>query len=106
LVINRKVQLLLTTDVDLNEVIQAASYMKVRSYVSMMLDKIGCTLISMFSKFTMCVNVLIVKVRAMYMSASYDKLADEYAGSNYGCFVVCHDGWDFVIKQFFGVSVY
>jgi hypothetical protein len=47
-------------------------------------DKIDPTLISMFSKFTVCVNALIVKAHAMYMPASYDKLVNEYIGSSYG----------------------
>jgi hypothetical protein len=46
--------------------------------------KINCALISMFFKFTMCVKALIVKVRTMYMSTSYDELADEYASSSCG----------------------
>jgi hypothetical protein len=53
--------------------------------------KIDHTLISMFSKFTMCVNTLIVKARAMYMSASYDELVDKYVGSSHGWLMVCHD---------------
>jgi hypothetical protein len=68
--------------------------------------KINCALISMFSKFTVCVQALIVKARAMYMSAGYDELTDEYAGSSCGWLVVCHDGWDSIIKQFFGILVY
>jgi hypothetical protein len=106
LVINRKAPLSLATDINLNEVIQAASYLKPGSYVPMTPGKINCTLISMFSKFTVCVKALIVKARAMYMPASYDELADEYVGSSYGWLVVCHDGWDSIIKQFFGISVY
>jgi len=106
LVINRKVPLSLATDVNLNEVIQATSYLKPGSYISMMLGKINRALISMFSKFTMCVMALIVKARTMYMPAGYDKLADEYVGSNYGWLVVCHDGWDSIIKQFFDISLY
>lgn len=96
----------LATDVDLNEVIQAASYLKSGSYVPMTPGKIDCVLISMFSKFTMCVNALIVKARAMYMLAGYNKLIDEYSGSSCGWLAVCHDGWDSIIKQFFDVSVY
>jgi hypothetical protein len=46
--------------------------------------KINRALISMFSKFTVCVQALIVKARAMYMPADYDELTDEYAGSNCG----------------------
>jgi hypothetical protein len=106
LVVNRKASLLLATDVNMNEVIQVASYLKPGSYVLMTFDKIDCALISMFSKFIMCVNVLIVKARAMYMSAGHDELADEYVSSSCGWLVVYHDGEDFVIKQFFGVSVY
>jgi hypothetical protein len=96
----------LATDVNLNEVIQAASYLNPGSYIPMTLGKINRAFISMFSKFTMCVKALIVKARAMYMSVGYDKLADEYAGSSCGWLVVCHDGWDSIIKQFFGISVY
>ncbi|CAM6019383.1 unnamed protein product [Sphagnum balticum] len=84
LVINCKAPLSFATDVDLNEVIQAASYLKPRSYVPMMPGKIDHALISMFSKFTMCVNTLIVKAHAMYMLVDYDELANEYVGSNYG----------------------
>jgi formate/nitrite transporter FocA (FNT family) len=69
-------------------------------------DKIDRTFISMFSKFIVCVNVLIIKVCAMYMSASYDDLADKYVSSNYGWLVVCHDGLNFVIKHFFDVLMY
>jgi hypothetical protein len=73
----------------------------------MMCDKINCVLISMFSKFIVCFNTLIVKVHTMYMLAGYDELADEYASSNYGSLMVCHDGWDSIIKQlFFSVSEY
>ncbi len=72
----------------------------------MMFGKIDHALISMFSKFTMCVNALVVKARAMYMPAGYDELADEYASSNYGWLAVCHDGWDSVTKLFFAISVY
>jgi hypothetical protein len=68
--------------------------------------KINCALISMFSKFTVCVKALIVKARAMYMPAGYDKLVDEYANSSYGWLVVCHDGWNSMIKQFFDISMY
>jgi hypothetical protein len=60
----------------------------------------------MFSKFIMCVNALIVKVRAMYMPTSYNELADKYASFNCGWLVVCHDGWDSISKRFFNVSVY
>jgi hypothetical protein len=60
--------------------------------------KIDCALISMFSKFTMCVNALIVKAHAMYMPTNYSELADEYVGSNCGWLVVCHDDWDSIIK--------
>ncbi|CAM6069157.1 unnamed protein product [Sphagnum tenellum] len=66
-------------DVNLNEVIQAASYLKPGSYVLMTPGKINRALICMFSKFTVCVKALIVKVRAMYMPAGYDELGDEYA---------------------------
>jgi hypothetical protein len=106
LVVNRKVPLSLATDVDLNEVIQATSYLKPGSYVLMTPDKIDRALISMFSKFTVCVNALIVKVRAMYMLANYNELANEYVSSSCGWLVVCHDVWDSIIKQFFDVSVY
>jgi len=84
LVVNCKAPLSLATDVNLNEVIQAASYLKPGSYVPMTPSKINRALISMFSKFTVCVKALIVKARAMYMPASYDELVDEYAGSSCG----------------------
>jgi hypothetical protein len=111
LIVNRKASLLLATDVNLNEVMQAASYLKPGSYVSMTPGKINCAFISMFSKFTVCVKALIVKAlivkaRAMYMPADYDELVDEYASSSCGWLVVCHDGWDSMIKQFFGILVY
>jgi hypothetical protein len=64
----------------------------------MMPSKIDHVLISMFSKFTMCVNALIIKARAMYMSAGYDELVDEYTNSNYGWFAIYHDSWDSIIK--------
>jgi hypothetical protein len=72
----------------------------------MTLGKINRALISMFSKFTVCVKALIVKARAMYMPAGYDEIVDKYAGSSCGWLVVCHDGWDSMIKQFFSISVY
>jgi hypothetical protein len=106
LVVNCKVPLSLATDVNLNEIIQAALYLKLRSYVLMTPGKINRALISMFSKFTVCVKALIIKARAMYMPADYDELVDEYVGSSCGWLVVCHDGWDSMIKQFFGISVY
>jgi hypothetical protein len=68
LVVNRKALLALATNVDLNEVIQAASYLKPGSYIPMTPSKINRALISMFSKFTVCVNMLIVKACTMYMS--------------------------------------
>jgi hypothetical protein len=66
LVVNRKAPLSLATDVNLNEVIQAMSYLKPRSYVPMTPDKIDCALISMFSKFIVCINALIIKVRNVH----------------------------------------
>jgi len=54
LVVNRKAPLSLATDANLNEVIQAASYLKLGSYVQMTPGKINRALISMFSKFTVC----------------------------------------------------
>jgi hypothetical protein len=54
--------------------------------------KIDHTFISMLSKFTMCINVLIVKARAMYMLVDYDKLVDKYTSSSCGWLVVYHDG--------------
>jgi hypothetical protein len=98
LVVNRKVPLSLTTDANLNEVIQASSYLKLGLYVPMTASKIYRAFISMFSKFTVCVKALIVKAHAMYMPASYDELVDKYAGSSYGWLVVCHDGLDSIIK--------
>ncbi len=98
LVVNCKVPLSLATDVDLNEVIQAASYLKLGSYVSVTPGKIDRTLISMFSKFIMCVNAFIVKAHAMYMLLGYNELANEYANSSYGWLVVCYDSWDSIIK--------
>ncbi len=70
LVINCKALLSLATNVDLNEVIQVTSYLKPRSYVPMTPNKINHALISMFSKFTKCINLLIVKACAMYMMCS------------------------------------
>jgi hypothetical protein len=84
LVVNRKAPLSLPTDVNLNEVIQAASYLKPGSYIPMTPGKINRALISMFSKFIVCVQALIVKARAMYMPADYDELIDEYVGSSCG----------------------
>jgi hypothetical protein len=84
LVVNRQAPLSLATDVNMNEVIQAASYLKPGSYIPMTPGKINRALISMFSKFTMCVQALIVKARTMYMPVGYDELTDEYAGSNCG----------------------
>jgi hypothetical protein len=84
LVVNYKALLSLATDVDLNKVIQAASYLKLGSYVPMTSGKIDRALISMFSKFTVCVNVLIIKACTKYMSASYNELVNKYAGSSYG----------------------
>jgi hypothetical protein len=55
LVVNRQAPLSLATDVNLNEVIQAASYLKPGSYIPMTPGKINRTLISMFSKFIVCV---------------------------------------------------
>ncbi len=98
LVVNCEASLSLAIDVDLNEVIQVMLYLKSRLYVSMTPGKIDHALISMFSKFTVWVNALIVKVRAMYMLVDYNELTDEYAGSSYGWLTVYHDGWDFVIK--------
>jgi hypothetical protein len=106
LVVNHKAPLLLATDVDLNEVIQAALYLKLGSYVPMTPGKIDRALISMLSKLTMCVNALIIKARATDMLASYDEVTNEYIDSSCGWLVVCHDSWDSVIKEFFGVSVY
>jgi hypothetical protein len=106
MVVNCKASLLLATNVNLNEVIQATSYLKPRSYVPMTPGKFNRAFISMFSKFTVCVKALIVKVRTMYMLASYDELVDEYVSSSCGWLVVCHDGWDSVIKQFFSISMY
>jgi hypothetical protein len=106
LVVNRKAPLLLTTNVDLNEVIHAASYLKLGLYVPMTPSNIDHALISMFSKFTVCINALIVKACTMYMMVDNDKLANEYVGSSYGWLMVYHDDWDFVIKQFFSISMY
>ncbi len=79
LVVNHKAPLSFATNVNLNEVIQVASYLKPGSYVPMTPGKINRAFISMFSKFTMC-----VKARTMYMPAGYDELTDEYAGSSCG----------------------
>ncbi|CAM6008902.1 unnamed protein product [Sphagnum balticum] len=98
LVVNHKASLSLATDVNLNEVIQAASYLKLGPYVLMTLGKINCAFISIFSKFTMCINMFIVKARVMYMSTGYNKLANKYVSSNYGWPMVYHDGWDSIIK--------
>jgi hypothetical protein len=106
LVINHKAPLSLATDVNLNEVIQVASYLKLGSYIPMTPSKINRVFISIFFKFIVCVKALIVKARTMYMPAGYDELANEYVSSSYGWFVVYHDGWDSIIKQFFGISVY
>ncbi|CAK9209442.1 unnamed protein product [Sphagnum troendelagicum] len=92
LVIKGKAPLSLATDVNLNEIIQAASYLKPGSYVPMTPGKINRAFISMFPKFTVCVKALIVKARAMYMPTAYDELADEYASSSCGWLVVCRDG--------------
>jgi hypothetical protein len=92
LVVNRKAPLSLATDVNLNEVIQATSYLKPRSYILMTPGKINRALISMFSKLTVSVKALIVKACAMYMSVDYHKLVDKFVGSNCGWLVVCHDG--------------
>jgi hypothetical protein len=98
LVVNRNAPLSLATNVDLNEVIQVVSYLKSRSYVPMTPSKMDRPFIYMFSKFTVCVNALIIKARAMYMPANYNELANEYASSSCGWLVVCHDGWDYIIK--------
>jgi hypothetical protein len=92
LVVNYKAPLSLAIAVNLNKVIQVASYLKLGLYVPMTSSKIDRALISMFSKFTVCVNVLIVKACTMYMLAGYEELINKYAGSNCGWLVVCHDG--------------
>jgi hypothetical protein len=61
-------------------------------------DKIDRAFISMFSKFIVCVNMLIVNACAMYMLTSYDEFANELTNSSCDWLVVCHDGWDSIIK--------
>ncbi|CAM6030958.1 unnamed protein product [Sphagnum balticum] len=58
LVVNCKVPLLHTINVDLNEVIQATSYLKPGSHVPMTPGKIDRVLISMFSKFTIWDSII------------------------------------------------
>ncbi|CAM6014945.1 unnamed protein product [Sphagnum balticum] len=84
------VLLLLATNV----VIQVASYLKSRLYIPMTPGKINRALISMFSKFSMCINVLIVKARVMYMPASYDELANKHDAQ------VCNNAAMAVLKRY------
>jgi hypothetical protein len=60
----------------------------------------------MLSKFTMCVNVLIIKAHAMYIPIGYNELVNEYVGFSCGWLMVYHDSWNFFIKQLFDVFVY
>ena len=114
LVVNNKLPLSTTTSDDFNELIDAASYLKRGTYIQMTKRKMDYLLIQMFSSFIADVRALIVTTRALF--AVHDTDAEVLnAGSinnppaaqqSRGWMIVCHDGWDSTLKQFFGVSVF
>ena len=99
LVVNRANALSLATDVDLNAVIDAATYLTPGSYRPMTKGKMDKSLVQMFNSFVLSVKSLFVKARALYAPA-------QDSGECCGWLTVCHDGWDSSVKQFFGVSVF
>jgi len=99
LVVNRKTALSLATDVDLNAVIDAASYLAPGSYKPMTRFELDKSVVHMFNAYVLTVKSLFAKARALYSSTTD-------GGESCGWLTVCHDGWDSSIKQFFGVSVF
>ena len=98
LVVNQRLALSFAVSQYLTEVIELALQLKPGSYKPMTRGKMNAALISMFSGFISSVRTRLVTTRAMFCTDGHAKPT--------GWLIVCHDGWDSTIKQFFGVLVY
>ena len=113
LVVNNKLPISTTTSDDFNDLIHAASHLKIGTYVPMTKRKMDYLLTQMFSSFIANVRELITTTRALFV---YDKnhskdndanaSNDNIPPAHRGWVIVCHDGWDSALKQFFGVSIF
>lgn len=99
LVVNRRLPLSFATDPELTAIIELASHLKPGSYKAMTRGKMDAALASMFSSFVTEIKARLACTRSVYSSADNSNVPP-------GWLIVCHDGWDSTIKQFFGVSVY
>ena len=113
LVVNNKLPISITTSDDFNALIDAASNLKIGTYVPMTKRKMDYLLVQMFSSFIADVRALITTTRALFVHDTPAKSGNKNAAAGdaghhqrRGWMIVCHDGWDSSLKQFFGVSVF
>ncbi|KAI2500536.1 hypothetical protein MHU86_13960 [Fragilaria crotonensis] len=106
LVVNNKLPISTTTSDDFNDLIHAASRLKIDTYVPMTKRKMDYLLIQMFSSFIADVRQLIETTRAHFVYDQNQSKDDDNAAQHRGWVIVCHDGWDSALKQFFGVSIF
>jgi hypothetical protein len=118
LVVNNKLPLSLTTSDDFNALIDAASHLKIGTYVPMTKRKMDYLLVQMFSSFIADVRALITTTRALFVHDTHAESRNKEAADNdarnnntpahqhRGWLIVCHNGWDSAQKQFFGVSIF
>jgi hypothetical protein len=83
--------------------LDAATYLKPRTYKAITNGKLNKCLVLMFSEFVKFTSSPIASTRALFTPDNYDEMVDEALP---GWLIVCHDGWDSAIRQLFGVSVY
>jgi hypothetical protein len=107
LVVNNKLPLSTTTSDEFNELIHAASQLKIGTYVPMTKRKMDYLLVQMFSSFISDVRNLVTTTRALFLYGNnHQETTDDDDHNDRGWVIVCHDGWDSTLKQFFGVSVF
>ena len=99
LIVNKLLPLAVASADEFTKTLDAATYLKPESYKAITPGKLNKCLVHMFGEFDKFISGLIASTRALFTSNNDDTLVN---GPPPGWLVVCHDGWDSLIKQFFG----
>jgi hypothetical protein len=116
LVVHNKLPCSTTTSDDFNELIHAASHLRIGTTIPMTKRKMDYLLVQMYASFIADVCALIASTRALFVYDNATKDVNDVNSSinnlagpestHCGWMIVCHDGWDSTLKHFFGVSIF
>ena len=99
-VVNNRLPLAAAHNPDLIKLIHLASNLRPNSFVPMTRGKMNTKVIGYFGWFVTAISKLLSRAKSQY------NCSDGGTAEGEGWLIVGHDGWDSIVKQFFGVSFF